>query len=628
MPGGIGKPLNAARFGIGNNSLYFRGQAQCHSFMVLKKLILFLIIITCLVYDASAKKRYSINRVNIEAVVHPDGSMTVRETRVYNFQGEFTYAYREFPKQGNLEFTDFVVMANGKPLPQSQEEEKDHFVIINKKDYTEVGWAFSAKDEVKVFTITYSIENIIQRYEDVAVLYYKFLDQQWKVNQENVFITISFSGENEELPAIRHWLHGPAHAYSEIGTEGEILIDGQTIPSKNSLEIRALYPEHWFPDVPQINKSVAQEIMIEEKIWAEEANERRLAAIARVARFNYIYEWAPAAIFSLYVFTLVLVFWIYRTYRRDEVVSRTNVMEVKPPSELHPALINYLLMGYNLGYELNATLYKLAQRRILAIEDRNEEGKNSKKQLYWILDKGRYKSDNERLMSFELEIIESLFSENKTEISFSETSNSPTKFQQMLANFNKLVREEGRKLEIWNKESMIGRNIMIGLTSFIFVMFLVSIVFFQIWSLFVLFLFGVMVFLTVKIRQRNPKYQEEYYRWVSYRKYLKSTLSRKSNREINYELVNEHLIYGTVFGLTKNQMTRLLESVPQDNYHMYLYWYVILHGNKMQPATMSKTISHMAGNLAASTMSSGGGTGGGASFGGGGGFSAGGGGAR
>jgi len=596
--------------------------------MVIKKLIVFLIFLFYLGLDASAQKRYKIDKVDIEAAVHPDGSMTVQEKREYNFKGAFTYAYRQFPNQEGISFSDFSVIADGEFLPQSQEEEKGHFVIILKNDYTEVGWAFEAKDEIKEFTLTYTVENIIRRYEDVAVLYYKFIDQQWKVEQDNVFITIRFTGDFEELPANRHWLHGPAHAFSEIGPDGEILIDGQTLTSKSSLEIRALYPEHWFPDLPRINRAVAQEIMIEEKQWADEANERRLAAIAREARYSYIYEWAPAAIFSLYALTLALVFWIYRAYRREEVVSRTNLMEVKPPTALHPALINFLVLGYNKGYELNATLYRLAQMRILSIEDRNEEGKNNKKHLYWLLDRDRFTSEKEMLMPFEIELIESLFKEGEKEISFTDITKSPTEYQKMVSRFNKHIHEEGRKLDIWNKDSIVGRNIMMALTSVIFVLFFVSIVFFQIWSLFVLFLFGVMVFLTIKITQRNPKFQEEYYRWISYRKYLISVLGRKSNREINYELVNEHLIYGTVFGLNKGQMTRLLESVPQASYHHYLYWYVILHGNRMQPATMSKTISHMAGNLGHTPMSSGSGTGGGASFGGGGGFSAGGGGAR
>ena len=596
--------------------------------MILKKLSLFLLIVLCFLFEVSAQKSYKIDRVEIEAGVHPDGSMTVKETRLFNFKGEFTYAYRKFPNQGRISFTDFYVSANGDAFPLSQEEKEGHFVIIDERDYTEVGWTFKAKDEIKEFTISYTVENIIQRYEDVAVLYYKFIDEQWNVEQQNVSITISYTGEYNELPANRHWLHGPAHAYSEIGPEGEILIDGQTLTSKSLLELRALYPEHWFPYVPQIKREVAQEIMIEEKQWADEANKKRLAAIAREARYNYIYEWAPAAIFTLYALALALTFWIYRTYRRGEVVSRTHAMEVRPPSSLHPALINYLLMGYNLGYEINATLYRLAQMKILRIEDRNEGGKNNKNQLFWILDPDRYETKKDTLMPFEIELIASLYTGGENEISFSDLGKSPPRAQKMVSKFNRQVREEGKKLGIWNKDSIKGMNIMIGLNAVIFVLFFVSIVFFQIWSLFVLFLFGVMVFLTVKVRQRNPKYQEEYYRWISYRNYLKSTLGRKSNREIDYKLVNEHLIYGTVFGLSRNQMTRLLESVPQASYHHYLYWYVILHGNRMQPATISKTIGHMAGNLAATPMSSAGGTGGGASFGGGGGFSAGGGGAR
>lgn len=597
--------------------------------MLMRKLIFFLLLFNSFfIFETSAKKSYKIDLVNIEAEIHPDGSMTVQETRFYDFKGKYTYAYRQFPHQEGIIISGISVMANGKLLPRSEKEEKDHYVIIDRKNYIEVGWSFEARDIMRKFTISYTIENIIERYEDAAVLYYKFIDKQWDVAQENVTITIRYAGQNEELPSNRHWLHGPAHAYSEIGPDGEILINSHTVPKKSFLEIRALYPEHWFPEVFQINREVVQEIMAEEKQWADEANERRLAAMARDARFERIYQWAPLAIFSLYAVVLALVLWIYKTYRRDEVAVRKNLMEVKPPSSLHPALINYLIHGYQLGYELNATLYHLAHKRIIFIEDRNKDGKNSQKELYWLLNQEKYDIEKENLLPFEIEIIDFLFERSKGEISFSDMAKSSSKFQKMLANFNKQVRTEGKKLGIWYSDSIKGMKIMIGLTSFVFVMFFISIVFFKIWSLFVLLLFVVMVVLTITIRQRNTKYQEEYYRWISYKKYLKSILGRRSNREINYEFVNEHLVYGTVFGLTKNQVTRLLESVPHASYHHYLYWYVILHGNRVQPATMSKTISQMAGNLAATPMSSPSGTGGGASFGGGGGFSAGGGGAR
>jgi len=596
--------------------------------MLIKKLICLVLLSSFFIFEASAKKSYKIDRVDIEAELHPDGSMTVQETRIYNFKGKFTYAFRQFPHQDGIIISGISVKANGRILPRSDIEEQDHYVILDKNKYLEVGWAFEARDEVKEFTVSYTVENIIQRYEDVAVLYYKFIDKQWKVNQSNVTISIRYAGQEEELPANRHWLHGPAHAFSEIGPNGEILVESHTVSKKSFLEVRALYPEDWFPEVFQINREVVQEIMAEEKQWAEEANEKRLAAIAREEMFARVYEWAPMAIFSLYAVMLALVLWVYKNYRREDSPSRSGAIEVKPPSDLHPALINYLIYGYQVGNELNATLYLLAQRRIISIEDRNTEGKNSQKQLFWVLNREIYESEREHLKSFEVEVIEYLFDRNSEKISFSEMTKSPTKFQKMLTKFSSKVKEEGRRLNIWYKESIKGMNILIGLSAVVFVLFFVSIVFFKIWSLFVLLLIIVMVTLTINVRQRNTKYQEEYYRWISYRKYLKHVLGRKSSREINYESVNEHLVYGTVFGLTKSQMNRLLESVPHANYHQYLYWYVILYGNRVQPATMSKTISQMATNLAATQMSSAGGTGGGASFGGGGGFSSGGGGAR
>ncbi|KEO73790.1 DUF2207 domain-containing protein [Anditalea andensis] len=596
--------------------------------MLLNKNILLFLLISCFCFQVEAKKSFQIKRVHIEAEVHPNGSMTVSETRTYHFNGKFTYAYRQFPHHEGVRVTDFKVMADGRHLPLSDKEEQGHFVIVEKNKYIEVGWSFEARDEAKEFTITYTVEDIIKRHEDVAVLYYKFIDSQWKVDQQNVSLTIRYSGPYEELPANRHWLHGPAHAYSEIGADGEIVVQSHSVSKKDILEVRALYPPQWFQEVFQINNEVAAAIMAEEKLWADETNERRLAALDRQASFDKLYEWAPYTIFLLYALVLAIVFWIFKTYHSKEDVSKTTTTHTKPPTDLHPALINYLLYGYQLGNEINATLYLLAQKKIITIEDRNEEDKNLTKQLFWILNSDQYDRQKEGLKSFEIEVIDYLFAGGIKEIRFTDMAKSPMALHRMTTKFNQQVTAYGRTLGIWNRDSVKGMWIMVGLSAMLFLLFMVSIIFFKIWSLFVFLLCIVVVVLTTMIRHRSKSYQEAYYKWISYRKYLKSILGQKSNMAINYELVNEHLVYGTVFGLTKNQMVRLLNSVPRSSYHHYLYWYVILYGNRIQPGSMSKTISNMAGTIAGTQMSSVGGTGGGASFGGGGGFSAGGGGAR
>ncbi|WP_185974328.1 DUF2207 domain-containing protein [Litoribacter populi] len=598
--------------------------------MVRKIIFIGLMLLWSSVLDVQAKKSYKINKVRIEAVVYPNGDMQVRETRAYNFKGSFSYAFRNFPNQDEVTFSDMQVMEGNRDFPFSGEEEKGYAVLLDKNNHQELGWAFEAKDEVREFTVTYTVNGLVNRHEDVAVLYYKFIDRQWEVPQEDITIAIQFAGKGNEQGEVLYWLHGPAQAFSEIQEGSTIQLKSSHLSKKQFLEARVLYPESWFKESPQLQGFVAEQIMEEERIWAEEANAKRLAAQERKAFYDNVYAKGPYIAMTIFLIGFGLALFIYRKFRPDHPrVERSHSLETRPPSSLHPALVNYLIYGYLIGKELTAVLYQLAYKEILTLEDRNQDGKNSKKNLYWLLNRDKYNELEGSLFQFERMIIEHIFqkiSKGKDEVSFHEMQQAKHNWTSVLAKFNKEVGEEGKKLSIWNRKSISGMYWLIGLSIFMFVTFVMGLVFLKEWSLILLPLLVILITLSIQIRKRQPNYQKEYYRWINYRKYLKTALKRKSTENVDYDLLNEHLIYGTVLGLTKSNIDKLLTEVPAGNYSHYLFWYVVLFNNGSTPT--SKNISNMVGNLAISPMSSGGGVGGGASFGGGGGVSAGGGGAR
>ncbi|MBS9523108.1 DUF2207 domain-containing protein [Litoribacter alkaliphilus] len=598
---------------------------------MMRRITVFMLLLTCLsIAKVHAKKSYKIDHVRIEAVVFPDGEVQVVEKRAYNFKGKFSYAFRNFPHQENVTFADFEVMEGEVQFPFSGEEEEGFAVLLDKKNHQELGWAFDARDEIREFTIAYTVNGLVERYEDVAVLYYKFIDSQWDVRQENVSVTIRFKGKGDEEGEVLHWLHGPAQAFSEMQDDGAIKLESNFLTKKDMLEVRVLYPEAWFEEVPQRSGMVAVDIKTEEQKWAEEANAKRLAAKEREAFFADIYAKAPFIAMGLFLVGFGFALFIYRKFRPEYPKAESSQsIENRPPSNLHPAFVNYLLYGYLIGRELTAVLYQLAYKKMLRLEDRNEDGKNSNKKLFWILDRERFKGDENTLYPFEHLVIHQIFtkiSKGANEVSFYEMQKAKHNWASFMAKFNKAVAEEGKGLDIWNARSIIGMYWMVGLSIFMFCTFALGLAFIKEWSLLLVPLLVILIVLCIRLPRRQPKYQQEYFRWLSYRKYLKSALRRKSDEKLDYELLNEHLIYGTTLGLTKSNIDKLLTNVPNGNYSHYLFWYVVLFNNGSAPS--SKTISNMVSNLSISPMSSGGGTGGGASFGGGGGVSAGGGGAR
>lgn len=50
------------------------------------------------------------------ASIQTEGSMVVRETRTYDFDGDFTFAYRDFPESPEWEYSDITILEDGVAL--------------------------------------------------------------------------------------------------------------------------------------------------------------------------------------------------------------------------------------------------------------------------------------------------------------------------------------------------------------------------------------------------------------------------------------------------------------------------------------------------------------------------------
>jgi hypothetical protein len=86
-------------------------------------------------------KSFTVENVNVDAVLHPDGSMQVVENITYDFEGSFTRGTRPIPR-GEYAITDVRVTEGEAPLPI---EGAPH----------NLSWRFSAQDEERTFTVSY-----------------------------------------------------------------------------------------------------------------------------------------------------------------------------------------------------------------------------------------------------------------------------------------------------------------------------------------------------------------------------------------------------------------------------------------------------------------------------------------
>ncbi len=87
-----------------------------------RKLVPVVAIVCVLAVAGSAgAKDYWFPRVVVDVTVNADGSFQYRESRTYEFEDDFTFAYYEVEKRRlsggePADITDFVVSENGAPL--------------------------------------------------------------------------------------------------------------------------------------------------------------------------------------------------------------------------------------------------------------------------------------------------------------------------------------------------------------------------------------------------------------------------------------------------------------------------------------------------------------------------------
>ena len=240
---------------------------------------------------------FSIDKVDIDATVETDGTLTVTEVRTFDFDGSFNGVYWDISK-GEYEgrYIDVNVLGAGTIegdtvtlFEESSSERNNTYTTYDYGDYLELKIFSAHEDETVQFVIKYELTDLVGRHEDVAELYWKFVSDGWQVESNNVICTVHLpvpEGETVEPEKnVRAWGHGPLDA--TVYFEGDDVV--YRVPGVGTgefAEARITFPESWVPDAEKQSDSVLDGILEEEMGWAEEANEQRERARENRNRLN------------------------------------------------------------------------------------------------------------------------------------------------------------------------------------------------------------------------------------------------------------------------------------------------------------------------------------------------------
>jgi uncharacterized membrane protein len=588
-------------------------------------------------FQSFAAKTYQITRVNIDSQLHPNGSMDISESRTFQFNGSFSFVFRTLPSSAPVTFGDFRVSENGKMYRRSESQEPGTYRVTQSSDGIEVRWFFRANNESRTFDFFYRVKDVIQRYKDSSVLYYKFISEEWDHPSGYVQLRV-----RPPVPVsknrINEWLHAPLWAESRIEDDGTILGWCENLPAFQYFEIRALYPSEFFSETAEQPGYIRSKIMGAEARWAEEANRQREVARQKIEAREERESQGKWIVIFLSTFGLFVTWSIYKKYGKRPDLPPPVQFSSEIPERTAPALVGYLLGNREVyGRAMVSTMLDLARRGFLALREEQVEKKKLLggirfvPEYFWDLKREFWRKNISELKPFEYDLIAFIFDQltsGTDSISLKEIKKKQSKFQKFFQQWKKDVKKVGEQKGWYDKLSIRGMYYVLGIGVLMLLLTGAAAYFFGIWAV-ILGVSAAVVFVSSFLIPHRTREGEMIAReWRGLRRYLKKYHYRAESRSALLPRIDDYFVYGLVLGVGQNIFKELVGFIPAEAHHTYIPWY-IYHGTGTGTFTPDAFASAFSSMIATTTsaMSTASGAGGGASGGGGGGASSGGGGA-
>lgn len=617
-------------------------------------IIILLLMFFILPEKSEASSSYLfLNLLRFEAQIQYDGSMEVTEYWDIDIE-ETNTLYKTFEldktKYSNITNVKVTDITDGKNKEFTQIYQEMYHVtkdcyygLINKNGLFEIAWGVGLDNnsDTRKYKIQYTVEDAICKYNDKAQLYWQFVGKDFEVTAKKVEGIIKLPESAEIKDDIKVWGHTE-------DLNGEIYVtDNQTIEfdvyGRNAgkfIEIRTLFPTEMIIRAErEENKNILQQVIAEETIWAEEANERR-ARKQMIKNVIAILESIIAIVLSI-VLIRAIIKKSKETKKLNKIKPTQKVIYYRemPREDATPAEALYLykkqksqFMSDEIGKIFSASLLDLSLKKCISFEvTKDEKGKEI---IYIQLQKDTVVE----LTKDEIAVLEFIIQacEGNSKITVKELKKyiekKPTKVIKLKENIDQWVpkRLQEKKLEDnvekekYNKSISIMTLIIVGLV-FSLVIGMITIIELAkwLWIAIVPLVILEITYLIVlsnfqsKINVFTQSGIDEIEKWKGLKKYMEnfSMMDKKEIPEI--VLWEKFLVYATVFGIAQKVLKQLKIVYPNIeeaiNTNNYTYMYFMINSN------FASSFSNAVSTAMTSSYSSATGGGGGFSGGGGGG---------
>lgn len=577
----------------------------------------YFLILFFLILNIVSAKNYKITQIVIDAEITADGGLLVSESRTYLFDGSFSWADYELPLQGIGPVFDFSLKESGLKYEQSDTELPGSYILEQSAERLYVRWFYRAKNERRTFTVSYFVANAVTVFEDAAEFYYKFVGEQNRNSIGVVDIQIELPGLADP-DSVKAWAHGPLNGEVRI-QDGLVRLVVQPLIPRTFWEARIVFPPHWVPEAfRRVEQEKLPEILAEEKRWADLANQQREQLQKELLLREQNEKTALPIVYVLIMINLLLFVYFLYKYGRPHRVPFQQEIDSQPPDKRHPAMVSALYNNKQVtGYAISATLFDLARRNFLAIEQTDQKRKKFVLNLnrqYWEQKRGSLFDFENNMLAMYFDTLAGGTDQLESDL----IRKNSSQMSKWFTKWSKMLKKHLKQDVLFDKSSKKGTlysavvSLLTGIAGIVIETQLGNP---GRWAILTGF---ILMSASFFILRYTPEMKLKRKKWQAFRRYLKKYYYLNESNPEWTKNIGTYLVYAIALSVGLRAIKKLAEAVPVESYSSHFPWFINATGMHASPADFATAVSGIV-NSTGSVISSAAGAGGGASAGGGGG---------
>lgn len=629
----------------------------------IKNLLMILIFLFAFLLIGNVKSMASgdlfLNQLNFDAKINYDGSMDVVET--WNIDIEKTNTLYKTFKTDSTKYSGITNVQVSDITNGTQKSFKEintlmyhvtkdcYYGMKNDDGDFEIAWGVGLDNSSanKKYQISYTVEDAVEKYSDYAQLYWQFVGEDFEISSSKITGTITLPTDAKNKDEIKVWghtedLNGEIYA---IG-QNKIKFEVNNFRAGRYVEVRTLFPTDMIISSARgdESKTILDEVVEEETIWANEANSRR--AMKNFMNWAIVIAIDIALIFLCLLFIKNMIKNMKRLKNLKKFIPTKDIIYFRemPRENSTPAEAIYMykkikseLQSNDLGKVFSATLLDLKLKKIIdfqVIKDQKAKEVITIKTLDKAASGNLENKDEKAILDF---LLGAFTVNNKEEITVKELQayikNHSSKILALQSDIKEGTKAGLRKNNLMDKAeeekyqkvtgaligyivalvfTITGGFILLGILENIYL--LIGVIPFILLSIINLIL------KSVELSRINVFTQEgvnESEKWKGLKKYMEefSMLDKREVPEI--EIWEKFLVYATAFGIADKVLKQLKIVYPDIENSMNINTYPSMY--LMMNTDFSRSFTDSISSSMSSAYSSASGGGGGFSGGGGGG---------